>query len=320
MAMTEAQLERLLAKIGDGNKTTEKEVPFPKLDSIDKESYQVWKQAAETVLKVNKMTGTNVKDEKKLRAAQLMFASLTGDAASHTRFIKREDYKTGEDVITKLDSLILTSMGEAVALTEFEQLTQGSDDVSTYANRVRNGFLLAYPKESYESSKTAIRQLVTGLHSEAMKEHAVLALKALDPKAEFSKVLEGLRLFEVVRQQRQARKGVHQIQGPDVAAMGNGTAGRTCHYCRKPGHLFRECPELARAKAFLEPRSDSKPGRGGSGRGRGGNRGSYRGRGGSGRGRGGRVNAIPAPAGDHPFGDYEEDEPLFPQSAAQSGN
>ena len=316
MAMSDTQLEKLLKVVSSSR--TEKEVFFPKLESIEKEAYQVWKQAANTVLEVNKWAGDSVDPAKRLRAAQLMFAAFSGEAAAHTRFLKRADYVTGEAVIKALDKLILTTVGEAVALTEFDQLTQGHDDVTTFANRVRNGFMLAYPGKNHEDAdegRMAKRQLLQGLSSESMREHAVLQLKALDKSVTFSAILEGLRLFEVVRQGRQAKRGVHQLQPQEgVVAMGRADpSGRTCHFCHKPGHLCRDCPDLNRAQTFLDniSRNRGQKGRGGRGgqrrgrgAGRGGNAGSHR----------GRVNALGDGTTDL------EDEPLFSQGSNQSGN
>ena len=292
--------------------STPKEVPFPKLDELTPPKYRTWKKSVETVLLLNKMSNdtTGITEAKKKRAAQLMLTALTDKAATQISCLDRTTLKSANEVFTSLEAIVLTSMSSALALTEFETMTQDSgEDVGAFAIRVRNQFQQAYPEADYKTDRAARRQLVTGLASNDLKKHALLQQKALDKDTKFDTLVDNLRMYEAVNAQLGPSKKIHQLGQPEAGQRQGASKprGGNCHYCGQPGHFKRECPDLVKvAVAAFLGKQQGQGNRGGSrrggGRGRGG-RGS--GRGGSGSGRG-NVNALTDPQ------EPEEDHtPLF---------
>ena len=50
-------------------------------------------------------------------------------------------------------------------------------------------------------------------------------------------------------EQKQNEKGAANSERKALAAKGNSKKGPICHFCRKPGHLKRECSMLAKLEA-----------------------------------------------------------------------
>ena len=279
-----------------------KEVLFNKLDDLTPEKYRPWRQSVVTTLQLNGWNTAGLapadmpSEAKQKRAARLILNALIDQAAVQIAYLDRTTLTNGEQVLEKLDSLILTSMGEALALTEFESMAQkGGEDVATYAIRVRNTFQRAYPGSDYTTNRASKRQLVMGLTSSEMRKHALLQQKALESSTNYDTLVENLRMYEAVEGQlNPSSKKIHQLGAHDYGGSSQGGPSNSarsgaCHYCGEVGHFQRDCPPLKKAKAYLEEQKKRGEKKKGKKKGNGGNA---------------KVNALTEPTED-------ADVPLF---------
>ena len=288
-----------------------------------------------------------VSSDKDLRARQLLFAAMKGEASLAVAHLEVTSYSTLSDLLAALKDVFVPAARGFKTRSDFRTCSQSSgESLLQWHTRCRALYRQAYPTGDIEKGEELLHRFSEGLASPQMAFH-LQATPDVDTWT-YSKFLKMAQQFEAASERfarpgasaginaigqtagrnnrngntgRQkdemlnvtsATKGV-MVKVPSfswIAKYANATwDGPTCFHCRIPGHRLGECAGYTAARQKLsDSGSGQRGGRGGGRRGRGGGRG--RGRGGYG------VYSMEGQQDEpelHRVELHEDDQPLFPE-------
>lgn len=270
----------------------------PKLESLDPESFLVWKR---NFLDTAVLNNWDVN-----RAKLTARAALSGEAAAACHTIDLGDnQRTLENLLDDYENRILTPAASTMAESLFEQASQApGESVNKFHARLRSLFVRAFPNllPEVENRRELIKRFLAGLKDGQIRLHA----KSQNPQT-YTAACEAASQYEAVLLSEKPGgsrgHGVHQMQAaaataapPRVARIGqkeNSVTGSVCRFCHRDTHETPNCFALYHTREALKtfPESTYRPQSRGS---------APRGRGGRGRGRGNSRSSVNALYSDDP--------------------
>lgn len=234
----------------------------PRLESLDPESFLVWKRNFQDVAALNNWEVA--------RAKLMARASLFGDAAAacHTIALGGEERPLAE-LLDAYENRILTPAASTMAESLFEQAAQlPGESVNKFHSRLRSLFVRAYPDllPQLETRRELIKRFLAGLSNGQIRLHA----KSHNPltytaACEHASQYEAVLLSEKQPGGGRGHPGVHQMHAanpapptvanittkPEIvnAAFGH-SAG--CQFCGKDNHEASTCYALANLRQVLD--------------------------------------------------------------------
>lgn len=258
----------------------ERDIKLQIFESGEPDEWLQWRARFENVARCKAWT-----DAQQRRALVQSMAGKAIEATQHVRV--EEDAAAGHPALTPVQALnayeakFVTRAGTVRARSEFLAATQKQDEpLPQWHTRISTLYRRAHPNVAVENSHELIEKFCLGLWSTQVTERTLTDQPAnmTDALEHASRHVATMLTMErrLDGKSRHNDKGLHAMQekgqtsGGTAASIGNGkpgssrnTATITCHFCKGPGHIRRNCYAY---KRVLEERGRRA---GGRGRGRG---------------------------------------------------